>query len=176
MKKSITLLLLLINTLAYSQSNKTIIEDFGTVYTVESPDLLLDKNKVYKIIFDVYTDTKHIDKVNPLINTVARFINMHTQTGVPLENLKIVVVLHGKATKDVLNTDIFYKKYETKNPNTELLKALKNVNVNTYVCGQSFEHNKFKTDELDQNVQMALSALTVLVKYQSEGYQLITFN
>jgi len=44
------------------------------------------------------------------------------------------------------------------------------------VCGQSYVHNKFKPTELNEDVKMALSALTVLVKFQSEGYQLITFN
>ena len=175
MKKSLLLVFAFVSISLFSQ-NKTIIQDFGQTFTVENPDLLLKNDKVYKIIFDVYTDSKDIDKVNPLINTVARFINMHTQTGVPLENLKIVVVLHGKATKDVLNNNSFKDKYENDNPNSELLAALKNANVNTYVCGQSFVYNKFMPEQLDKNVQMALSALTVLVEYQSEGYQLITFN
>ncbi len=174
--KKIFLLLFAFASITLFSQNKTIIQDFGETFTVENPDLLLDKNKVYKIIFDVYTDSKDIKKVNPLINTVARFINMHTQTGVPLENLKIVVVLHGKATKDVLNNSSFKDKFENDNPNSTLLAELKNVNVNTYVCGQSFVYNKFETEQLDKNVQMALSALTVLVEYQSQGYQLITFN
>jgi len=175
MKKSLLLLFVLANITLFSQ-NKTVIQDFGTTFSVENPDLLLQKDKVYKIIFDVYTDSKDTEKVNPLINTVARFINMHTKTGVPLENLKIVVVLHGKATKDVLTTSDFKNKYEIDNPNSQLLAELNKANVNTFVCGQSFVYNKFEEHQLDENVKMALSALTVLVEYQSQGYQLITFN
>lgn len=174
--KKVFLLVFMLTSIAHFSQSKTVIQDFGQTFTVENPDLLLNKDKVYKIIFDVYTDSKDTKKVNPLINTVARFINIHTQTGVPLENLKIVVVLHGKATKDVLNTEEFLAKYKADNPNSKLLAELNKANVNTYVCGQSYAYNKFKEEHLDENVQMALSALTVLVAYQSQGYQLITFN
>jgi intracellular sulfur oxidation DsrE/DsrF family protein len=179
MKKIIIITVFLYGFLANSQENRTtknVIEDYGKTFAVENPDLLLDKNKVYKIIFDIYTDAKDDSKINPLLNTVARFINMHTETGVPLENLKIVVILHGKATKDVLSNEAFLKKYKKENPNTALLKVLNSVNVNAYVCGQSYAYKAFDRAELDNNVKMSLSALTTLVKYQSEGYQLITFN
>ena len=180
MKKLILLYITTLSFIVFSQettmSNKTTVEDFGKTFTVKNPDLILSKDKVYKVIFDIYTDNKDKSKINPLLNTVARFINMHTATGVPLKNMKIVVIMHGKATKDVLDTKAFLKKYKVKNPNNELLTALKNANVETFVCGQSYAHNKFKTKELNKNVKMALSALTVLVEYQSEGYQLITFN
>ncbi len=180
MRKSILILVLLLPLVSFSQetkiANKTNIQDFGKVFTVNNPDLILDKNKTYKVIFDIYTDSKENSKINPLLNTVARFINMHTQTGVPLKNMQIVVILHGKATKDALNSNAFHKKYTLDNPNNELLIALNNADVETYVCGQSYAYNKFKPTELNKNVKMALSALTVLVEYQSEGYQLITFN
>ena len=162
-------------TLSYSQ-NKTTIKDFGKVFTVKNPDLLLDKNKTYKIIFDIYTDHKDDGKVNPLLNTVARFINMHVETGVPIENLNIVVIIHGKATKDVLISKVYQKEFDKENPNSKLLSLLNNAQVDTYVCGQSYAYKKYEPASLDNNVKMALSALTVLVKYQSEGYQLITFN
>jgi intracellular sulfur oxidation DsrE/DsrF family protein len=180
MKNSLLILFTLVNFFLFSQkekiTNKTSIQDFGTTFTVDNPDLILNKDKVYKVIFDIYTDSKDDGKINPLLNTVARFINMHVETGVPLKNLKIVVIMHGKATKNVLNAATFLKKYNIKNPNNELLIALKQAEVETYVCGQSYAYNKFETGELNENVKMALSALTVLVEYQSQGYQLITFN
>jgi intracellular sulfur oxidation DsrE/DsrF family protein len=180
MRALIILVIILLSIVSFSQEtkigNKTIIQDFGKVYTVNNPDLILDKNKTYKVIFDIYTDNKDNSKVNPLLNTVARFINMHVQTGVPLENIDVVVVLHGKATKNALTSNAFFEKYILANPNNKLLIALNNVNVETYVCGQSYAYNEFKPTELNKNVKMALSALTVLVEYQSQGYQLITFN
>ena len=65
---------------------------------------------------------------------------------------------------------------KTDNPNAELLSALKNANVEIYVCGQSYLFNKYKFEDVSENVKVSLSALTALVEYQSNGYQIINFN
>ncbi len=157
-------------------TNEPIIQNFGQVYTVENPDLLLDVNKKYKVIFDIYSDVKRVKNLNSSINTVARFINMHSLQGVDISNLNIVVVLHGEATKNALTDEAFQEYHVVKNPNTELISALKAANVKIYVCGQSFVSKEFERKDLSKDVEMSLSALTTLVYYQTEGYQLITFN
>jgi len=166
--------------LGYSQKNKTssgpVFEDFGYVYSVENADLLLDKDKKYKVIFDVYTDEKKSSQMNPLINTVARFMNMHGQHGVQEEHMDIVVVLHGEATKNALNEKKYKKLFKTKHPNSELLEALAAKNVKIYVCGQSMKSKDYKASDISEHVMISLSALTALVEYQSEGYQIINFN
>ncbi len=181
MKKNILLIILsLYLTISYSQENKTtkgpVIKYFGQVYKIKKPDLLLDKDKKYKIIFDVYSDGKHKKEINASINTVARFLNMHAQNDIKPKNLDIVLILHGAATKNVLSDKAFKREFKMLNPNTELIKALKKVNVDIFVCGQSFAFKGYARNDLSKNVELSLSALTALVKYQSEGYQLITFN
>ena len=88
-------------TAGYSQKNKTkmgpVFDDFGAVFSIEDADLLLEADKNYKVIFDVYTDSEKVDQMNPLINTVARFMNMHAQNGLTENQMEIVVVLHGAA-------------------------------------------------------------------------------
>jgi len=180
--KNIILLFILTTYLtnSYSQDNKTIkgtvIKDFGQVYQIAEPDLLLDNNTKYKVIFDVYTDEGGEKKTNAAINTVARFINMHTENGIKPENLDIVLVLHGAATKNALSDKAYLEKFKVDNPNSKLIEALTQDDVKVYVCGQSFTHRKYSKEELSNNVKMSLSALTALVYYQSKGYQLITFN
>lgn len=167
-------------TISYAQSKKTttgpVFKDFGAVFTVEDAELLLDTDREYKVIFDVYSDDKKAGNMNPLVNTVARFMNMHAQNGVPKENMNIVLILHGAATKNALNEKTFKKKYKTRHPNAELIKALTENNVEVYVCGQSLLSKGYDEKDLSEHVQMSLSALTALVKYQSEGYQIINFN
>ena len=167
-------------TTSYSQKSKTkagpVFKDFGEVYAVKNADLLLDTNKKHKVIFDVYTDEKKSGKINPLINTVARFMNMHGQNGVPQENMDLVIVLHGAATKNALSDKAFKKDYKSKNPNTDLIAALQEKNVQIYVCGQSLLSKGYDAQDVSKNVQVSLSALTALVKYQEDGYQLINFN
>lgn len=181
MKKNILLIILsLFITNSYSQENKTIkgpvIKNFGQVYKIKNPDLLLDKNKKYKVIFDIYSDGENIKKINASINTVARFLNMHAQNNIDPKNLNIILVLHGAATKNVLTDKAFKREFHVSNPNTDLIKALKKENVQIFVCGQSFAYKGYKKNDLSSNVKLSLSALTALVKYQSDGYQLITFN
>lgn len=181
MKKIILLFVLTIYlTNSYSQENKKIkepvVKGFGQVYQIAEPDLLLDKNTKYKVIFDIYSDEGSEKKTNASVNTVARFINMHAENGIKPENLDIVVVLHGAATKNSLSDKAYKEKFKINNPNSKLIEALTEDNVKVYVCGQSFTHRKYSKEELSNNVKMSLSALTALVYYQSKGYQLITFN
>ena len=167
-------------TIGYAQKYKTqtgpVFEDFGAVFTIEDADLLLDSDKNYKVIFDVYTDEKKAGHMNPLINTVARFINMHAQNGLHADQMEIVVVLHGAATKNALSEKAFKKEYKTKHPNAALIKALVDKNIKIYVCGQSMKSKGYEAKDISEDVKISLSALTALVKYQSEGYQLINFN
>ena len=164
----------------YSQKHKTIsgpvFQEFGYVFPVEDADLLLDKDRKYKVIFDVYTDEKKTDQMNPLINTVARFMNMHAQTGLNEENMDVVLVLHGPATKNALNEAVFKKEFKKEHPNSKLLAALDNKKVKIYVCAQSMKSKGYDASDISEHVSISLSALTALVKYQSEGYQIINFN
>ena len=167
-------------TTSYSQKNKTqmgpVFEDFGAVFTIEDADLLLDTDKNYKVIFDVYTDNKKPENMNPLINTVARFMNMHAQNGLSEDQMDIVVVLHGAAVKNALTEKTFKKAYKTKHPNTDLISELVEKGVKIYVCGQSMKSKGYDAKDISEDVKISLSALTALVKYQSEGFQIINFN
>ena len=61
-----------------------IIKDFGPVFRVENPDFKTDTTKDYKVVFDIYNTPEDPTKVNPMLNTLARFLNMHAGAGVPI--------------------------------------------------------------------------------------------
>ncbi len=180
MKKTVFFLSIFMTTFILNAQVKTVkgkeIKDFGRFYKIKNPDLLLKKNKTYKVIFDVYTDEEDPAKINANINTVARFINMHIQQGITMDKLKIVLILHGDAIKNTLSLEAFEKKYHFSNPNYAILKELNKAGVKTYVCAQSFTDKGFTRKELSKYVSFSLSALTALVRYQNEGYGLISFN
>lgn len=174
MKKVVLILLIFCVGNLYSQDKA--IPNFGKTFLIENPDLTLETDKKYKVIFDVFKDVADTKKRNRSIETVARFINMHTQQGVPLENLDIVLVLHGAAVKNTIKETVFKKQFEHSNPNLELLSALKKANVKVYVCGQSVKARGYNTTDVYKDVNVSLSALTALVHYQTLGYQQINFN
>ena len=153
-----------------------VIQDFGKVYHIENPDLNLQKDKEYKVIFDIYTNTKKEGAINPLINTVARYLNMHGQNGIAATNMKVAFVMHGAAAKDALSNEAYKKQFGVENPNAKLIAALKEAKVDIFVCGQSYKARGFPIEGISKYVKLSLSALTALIEYQENGYQLINFN
>lgn len=180
--KKITTLLLLISSILTVEGQHVetkmgpVIQNFGKVFQIKNPDLQLKNDKEYKVIFDIYSDRSKGEKINPLLNTVARFLNMHSQQGVSEKNMKVVVIMHGEATKNVLKNNAYQHQFHIDNPNLDLIKALKEAKVKLYVCGQSYLAQGFDLKDKSELIKLSLSALTALVKYQSDGYQLINFN
>ena len=176
MKRNLLLGLTLLSTFAFAQHKGLIMEDYGKVQKVENPDLVFEKNKEYKVIFDVYTDSPDLDKTNPLLMTVARYLQIHSKNGIEPENLKVAVVMHGVATKNVLTDQAYKKQFKHENPNAQLIKILRDADVELFVCGQSFAGRGYENIDKLPEVKTALSALTALVWYQTGGYQVINFN
>lgn len=164
-----------VNAQVTNRQTGPIIADYGPVFSVTDPDFVTDTSKVYKVVFDIHNTPDDPSTINPMLNTLARFLNMHAQAGVPLKNLKVVGVVHNKATHDILDHIGYQEKYQVENPNLPLLKALKAVGANIYICGQSVGARGVDRSQIHPTVDVALSAMTVILAYQSEGYQLIRF-
>lgn len=160
---------------AQEKSTGPIIKDFGKVWAIENPDFKVDSTKTYKAVFDIMNSPESHEAVNASIETAARFLNMHAQSGVPAENLKVAVVVHNKASKDVISDEAYQKKYGTKNPNSELIKALQDAGGQIIFCGQSSVSRGFPREDLIEGVQLSLSAMTALIQLQDENYRLIKF-
>jgi len=171
------LLVLHIPLLGYGQTKASgpIIKDFGKVYKIEHADIELDTTKTYKVVFDIMDTPEGHETRNAKIETAARFLNMHAQNGVPKEQLKVKVIVHNKASKDLSNNDSYKKKYGFENPNQELIKALLAADVEFIFCGQSSVSRGFPKSDLIPGVQLSLSAMTALIAAQEAGYQLIKF-
>lgn len=152
-----------------------IIQDYGKVWKIENPDFKVDTTKEYKAVFDIMTSPESHEAVNALIETAARFLNMHGQSGVPKEQLKFALVVHNKASKDVITNEAYQKRYGTKNPNQELIKALIDAGGQVIFCGQSSASRGFPREELIEGVQLSLSAMTALIQLQDDNYRLIKF-
>ena len=152
-----------------------IVKEFGAVYAVDEPDFPTPTEASWKAVFDVSVAAETEDALNPRIETVARFLNMHAQAGVAPENMQVTLVLHGTAGKDSLRHEAYRARYGVDNPNFALLAALDGAGVEVLLCGQTAKHRGLKRDELAPSVGVALSAMTVLVSRQAAGYALIAF-
>ncbi len=160
-----------------SQEKKAgpIISDFGKVHAIKNADFKVDINKEYKVVFDIMNTSDDKSDLNRTIETAARFLNMHAQAGVPAENLKVALVVHNKASKDIITSAAYEKRYGTANPNEALIQSIIAAGGEIVFCGQSSVSRDFPKEDLIDGVQLALSAMTALIQFQDNNYRFIKF-
>jgi intracellular sulfur oxidation DsrE/DsrF family protein len=149
-----------------------IIESYGPTHLVAESDVALPSGFRYKVVFDVAADPES-NAVNRNLVSVARFLNMHARHGVPQHNMDVAIVIHGRATANLLRNEGYRLRRATDNPNLELIDALQAAGVSIYACGQSLAYAGISKDALIDGVKVALSAMTMLTVLQSEGYALL---
>ncbi|MFD2834340.1 DsrE family protein [Gramella sp. AN32] len=179
LKKFLLLMLIPLSsfiTNAQKPENGDLIPDFGKTIPIESPDFKTDTLHDMKVVFDVGRSFE-ASEVNKLIETVARYLNMHEKAGVHPENMKVAIVVHGAAPNDLLLNEYYIQRFkdQTSNPNLPLLDALAKNDVQIIVCGQSATAKGINKEMVHKDVQFALSAMTALVQLQNDNYRLIAF-
>jgi intracellular sulfur oxidation DsrE/DsrF family protein len=152
-----------------------VIQDYGPVYDIPDPDLAPPRDQVLRVVFEVAQASPEPDRVNRRIETLARYLNMHARAGVPRENMKLALVVHGGASWELVDNPTYQDRFGVDNPNLPLLDALSDFGVEIVLCGQSQNALGIERESLASPVRQALSAMTALVEYQMRGYSLITF-
>lgn len=152
-----------------------VFDKIGATYNIENADFTPDSTAVLKAIFDIDNLSKDSSTSNFQISSLHRYLNMHVKNGVKESNISLAFVLHGASTKDALTNEAHKKKYGVKNPNIDLIKSLSEHGVDMYICGQSAAYSGVSKSEIMLEIKLALSAMSVLTVYQSEGYSLIKF-
>ena len=152
-----------------------VLEEYGQVWKVENPDFATDTDMEYKVVFDIMESPDSPADLNRSIETAARFLNMHAQNGVPKSRLKVALVVHSKASKDVIMNEGYQTRFGVQNPNYDMINQLMEAGVQVILCGQSSKSREYPKKELIPGVKLSLSAMTALIQLQNEGYQLIKF-
>ncbi len=152
-----------------------IIKNFGTIYEIKDA-VNPDPSIIYKIVVDLKTTQRDKESINPGLNNVARMLNLHGLGGVKAENLKIAVAIHGGATDVILTNEAYRSRYELDNPNLKLISELKEAGVDLYVCGQSLLGRKYEHGEVNKEIKIGLSMLTVVTTHLHKGYHQMVFN
>lgn len=169
------ILLAVISTTSNAQTPANpIIKDYGTIYGLDNVTLP-DKTQEYKIVIDLKPANDDYDKVNKGLINVARALNLHAVGGVSKEQLHVAVAIHYTATPIVLNNVGYQKKYGVNNPNLKLIKQLKDAGVEIYICGQSLVARKYAFEDVNPDITIALSMLTVVTEKMMKGYSLLVF-
>lgn len=159
--------------LAESFTKGPVIENYGPNVIVNQT-VPVSTSQHFNVVFDV-SKTPEESAFNSRYNSLARFLNMHVRAGVPEKNIKLALVVHGKASDELLDNIHYKQKFGVDNPNQELLTLLMKHQVEIYLCGQSAAFNKIENEMLIPGVQMSLSAMTAHALLQQKGYTLNPF-
>jgi intracellular sulfur oxidation DsrE/DsrF family protein len=151
-----------------------IIANVGGV--VPLPTAAEQPRKGAKVIFDITADAKPGD-VNKGLERVARFLNLYGSAGLKASDVKVAIVFHGEATRSVLTDGVYKARFGADtNPNLPVLRDLQKAGVEVFVCGQALHYKGFKEPDVAQDIAVALSALTVVVNRQTDGYAHLPVN
>lgn len=144
------------------------------IIPVKDPTEIPDPNIDYKIVFELASNNPDsiIKEINYSLGEVARIINLHVASGVPLKRIMPVLVIHAGGINAFKNNEAFQKKYKMDNPSIPLINDLKKLGAKFIVCGQAMAWLEIKPEELLPDVKVSLTAQTALTHYQLKGYVL----
>ena len=155
---------------AQERQSGPMIHSGGTVFVVD-PDFVTPTDGDFRVAFDLAQPAPSPDQLNSSINTVARFLNMHAQAGVPETQLGGAIVAHGGASFELLDNEAYRARFGVDNPNAELIRELIANGQPVLLCGQSAASRGVDPDDLIPGVEVALSAMTAFLVLQDRGYR-----
>lgn len=151
-----------------------VFEDFGPHASVEGATPIAADTE-FAIAFDVAQPAGDGAR-NRGFESAARFINMHVAAGVDPDNIRIAVVVHGKAALDLLSDEGWAAHgKEGSNPSAPMIGAMLDHGVRFILCGQSGAAHGVEADQLVPGVETALSAMTAHALLQQRGYTVNPF-
>lgn len=147
-----------------------LIQSAGKMHFLPDAVFMPDPAATYKAVFDVTTAASDPKQAVEGLDDVARTVNLFAAAKVPMDHLKLVVLLRGGALSAILTDAQYRKQYDTDNPNRKIIHELKGVGVQFVACGQAVTGRKYEAGWIDPDVQVALSGLTTLILLQNQGY------
>ncbi len=147
------------------------ISDYGGIFPITGSTKIA-AGVTRQIVLDV---TAANEKSTPHsgLEHAARALNLYAHAGVPVEQVAVAVVVHGEATSLALSDAAYRRDHGSANPNTALLRRLRNEGVDVKLCAQALKHHGFAVDDVSPHVTLELSAMTALEELQRSGYALI---
>lgn len=133
----------------------------------EIPDPTLD----YKLMFElVQNNPDSISGANAGMVEIARVINLHVASGIPVEKIFPVIVIHGPVLNAFTSNEFYNEKFKTDNPNLKLISDLEALGTKFIACGQAMYYFDIKDKDLLSTIKVALTAQTILSSYRLKGY------
>ena len=151
--------------------------DNSGIIPVENPTEIPDPNIEYKLLFELTSNNPDsaVKEINFGLTEVARVINLHIASGIPLKKIIPVIVVHAGALNAITTNQYYKEHYKIDNPNFKLINDLKKIGTEFIACGQAMAFFDIKKEALLPLVKVSLTAQTVLSSYQLKGFVLYKY-
>ena len=149
------------------------VPGFGKIVPIAHAGNLPDARLQYRVIFSVTKAAEKPSDVSPSLDKVARFLNLLGSEGIPQSRQSVVVILHGPATRAVLEDEAYRTQYGVPNPNLPLIRALRRAGATVHVCGQALAAQNIDRAAVTADVVIDLSAMTTIATLQLKGWVLL---
>lgn len=146
--------------------------DASGVIPVKDPTEIPDPTLDYKLMFELTQNnpdslSKEIDMG---LTEIARIINLHVASGIPLKKIFPVIVVHGPVINAFTTNEYFKDKFKMDNPNIKLINELASLGTKFIACGQAMYFMDVKKEALLPIVKVSITAQTALTSYRLKGY------
>ena len=152
-------------------STGPVIHSAGAVFEIPSPEFETPADGPYRLAFEMARASDSPGDVNVLLDSVARYLNMHVRAAVPADRVTAAVVVHGTAGWEMLNHEAYRERHGVDNPNADLIRELVAAGVRVILCGQTAAARGIPRDRLLDEVEVALSAMTAFLVLQDQGFR-----
>jgi len=152
-----------------------VVEGYGPVFEVPAGSFNLDPEQQYKVVMDIGQGPDNPEEQNRGIESAARCLNPHARNGIDPAHLQMAIVLHGSAARAALSDQAHRERFDVPHGSLGLVQALGKAGVPIYLCGQTAAYHGYAPEDLLPQVTPAVSAMTVHVRLQQEGYRAILF-
>jgi intracellular sulfur oxidation DsrE/DsrF family protein len=149
--------------------------EMSGVVPVKNQEEIPDPKMQFKLLFELTVNNPDstIQELNYGLVEVARIINLHAASGIPIKNIIPVIVAHGGVLHALKNNEYFKKKYKINNPNIKLIEELEKFGARFIACGQAMSFLEIQKEDFLPQVKVSLTAKTVLSGYQLKGFVLM---
>ncbi|MBI3569373.1 MAG: DsrE family protein [Gemmatimonadetes bacterium] len=159
---------------AAAQTGEALLRVEGAFKPIPHPEHVAPKNLVYKVAWDVTVGPKTPGEVTDGFRTPANFLMMADTSGIPRKNVHLAMIVHGTATRSLLQNDAYKAATGVDNPNIALLEALHGAGVEIIVCGQALVNRNVPRDKLLPFVKTSISATLARAVLNAQGYASMT--
>ena len=159
---------------ARAQQGEALLRVAGKFKPIPKPEHAAPKTLDYKVSWDVTAGPEKPDSVTSGFRVPANFLMMTDTSGIPRKNVHLAIIVHGTATRSLLQNDAYKAQTGVDNPNIALLQALHDAGVQVLVCGQALLNRNVPREKLLPFVKTSISATLARAVLGAQGYTIMT--